>query len=217
MKILSESLFEYLSFKEESDPIKDMGIGIEKQIHIWLLENTAVAKEDYVLVSPNFEINTYNTVNLANLGLKEIPEFINFKYVMGGFHCDHNELTSLRGTPKILSGTFIASWNKLTNLIDGPGEVKGSYLVSHNELTSLEGLAVKITESLSVSNNNLKNLEGIPEIINGNFYMHRNPIETLRYFPNEVIGDIYFTESKIVNVESIRKRCKVRGLLYNKQ
>lgn len=217
MKILTESLFEYLSFKEETDPIRDMGIGIEKQINIWLIENGAVNKDDFVILSPNFEINTYNTVNIAKLGLKEIPEFINFKYVMGGFQCDHNELTSLRGTPKIMSGAFIASWNKLKNLIDGPQEVKGNYLVSHNELTSLEGLAPKIEESLSVSSNNLKNLKGVPKIIKGSFYIHKNPIETLTYFPDEVEGDVYYTPSKVVYEESIRGRCKVYGSIINKQ
>lgn len=217
MKILSESLFEYLSFKEETDPVKDMGIGIEKEITIWLLENNAVNKDDFVIIPPNFEINTYNTVNLAKLGIKEIPDFIKFKYVMGGFHCDHNELTSLRGTPRILSGSFIASWNKLKNLANGPEEVKGSYLVSHNELTSLEGLAVKIEESLSVSNNKLKDLKGVPKIINDSFYIHRNPIETLKYFPDEVKGDVYYTPSKVVYEEAIRGRCNVYGSIINKQ
>jgi hypothetical protein len=217
MKILSESLFEYLSFKEETDPVKDMGIGIEKEITIWLLENNAVNKDDFVIIPPNFKINTYNTVNLAKLGLKEFPDFIKFGYVMGGFHCDHNELKSLKGTPNIVSGSFLASWNKLPNLIDGPKEVKGDYIVSHNELTSLDGLASVIHGFLSISNNKLKDLKGIPRVLGGNLYIHKNPIETLKYFPDEVDGDVYYTPSKVVYEESIRGRCKVSGNIINKQ
>lgn len=216
MKILAESLFEYLRFTEKSDPVEDMGIGIDKQIAIWLLENNVIAKKDFTITRDHL-INTYNTSNLSDLGLKEFPDFIKFGYVMGGFHCDHNELKSLKGTPNIVSGSFLASWNKLPNLIDGPKEVKGDYIVSHNELTSLDGLASVIHGFLSISNNKLKDLKGIPRVLGGNLYIHKNPIETLKYFPDEVDGDVYYTPSKVVYEESIRGRCKVSGNIINKQ
>lgn len=216
MRILAESLNDFLQFTEDNNPIGDMGIGIEKNIHIWLLKTCALAKNDYSISKKDFSINTYNTVVLSGLGISELPEYINFNYVMGGFHCVHNNLISLRGMPKILSGSFIVSWNKLENLINSPDEIKGSYFASHNNISSLEGLSPIITESLSISNNNLKNLKGIPKIIKGSFFIHNNPIETLEYFPDEVEGDLYYTKTPIVNEKTIHDRCKVYGNVINK-
>jgi hypothetical protein len=206
-----------MKFKEDNDdPIKDMKIGLEGQIRRWLTENKIVMNDDFIITS-KYEINTYNTVKLANKDLTEIPDFLNFKNVLGGFECDHNQLISLRGTPKIVSGSFIASWNNLNNLNDGPKEVKGDYTVSHNHLTSLEGLASKIEGYLSVSNNNLKNLKGVPSVIHGSFFIQRNQINTLKYFPDMIEGDLFYTKTDMINEELIRNRCTVRGSIINKQ
>lgn len=210
MKILSESLQQYLNFTEDSDPIKDMGIGVKSKIEKWLMDNNAV-KDNKFIIRPNFQIDAYNIVSISRLNLNEIPDYIKFRSAIGGFYCDYNNLISLRGVPRLISGSFIASDNKLTDLKDGPKEVKGGYFVSYNKLTSLDGLTHKIDGDLSISNNKLKNLKGVPNIVNGNFYITNNPIETLEYFPDKVMGDIYCTYTKHVNEKTIRKRCMVYG------
>lgn len=214
-KILSESLFEYHKFTIEGDPVKDMQIGIEKLIKVWLNENKAISSSDYVITKEG-TINTYNTVTLSKLGIEEFPEYINFEYVMGGFHCDLNKLRSLRGSPKIVSGAMICSNNRLENLEYAPREIKGDLIVSHNNINSLKGFPRIVEGLVSVSNNNLTNLEGIPSKINGNFYIHNNPIKTLKFFPDIIEGDLYYSESPILNKSAILKRCMVNGNLINK-
>jgi hypothetical protein len=213
-KIISESLFEYMKFTEAGDPIKDMGIGTEKLINDWLLN--ILDKNDYVLNKRKLTIDTYTTVNITENDITEFPEFIKFNHISGGFQCNNNELITLKGCPIVVSGSFICSWNNLSNLMYGPKLVQIDYMASHNKLTSLQGLGV-IKQSLDLSNNFLEDLKGIPETINGSLYIHGNPIKSLKYFPKLIIEDLEYTSSEILNENSIREICDVKGYLINKK
>ena len=214
-KILTESLFEYYwEFTRKGDPINDMGIGIKTLIETWMRDHD-IKFYHYALSQRSNLINAYDTITLSGEDLDEFPEYIQFNSIRGGFHIDRNNLTSLRGCPKKVSGSFICSNNKLKNLIQGPEEVEGSYAASYNKLTSLQGFSHIVGESVYINNNKLKSLEGISSIIKGDLYIQNNPIKTLEYFPTKISGDLYFTESKILNEESISKKCKVYGSFYS--
>lgn len=209
MKIVKELLYEdFRHFIEDSDPIHDMGIGAKPAIIKWLKKYNV---KNYKISKRIFNINVFDSVSLNDSNLYELPIYINFNHIMGGFHIKNNSLFSLRGCPYSISGSFIASNNNLINLKDGPFKVHDSYAVSNNKLESLEGISKKIGKSIYLNNNNLKNLQYIPSYINGDFYIYDNPIETLKYFPSEITGNLKFTPSEFLTKEKIKSRCKVWG------
>jgi hypothetical protein len=211
-KILKESLFEYLGFTEEGDPVHDMGIGITELIETWLRDHR-IKLHEYALSQHSKMINAYTTITLTGEDLNELPEYIQFNSIRGGFHIDRNNLTSLRGCPKKLSGSFMCSNNKLKDLMGGPDEVEGSYGASHNQLTSLKGFASFVSEGIYLNDNKLKSLEGLPKSI-GELHIENNPIETLKGFPKEIWGSIHYTETEILNDQTIEAICKVTGDFY---
>jgi hypothetical protein len=207
--MVKEKLYEnYLSFTEDNtDPIKDMKIGIKFLIEKWL-NNMGI--KDYKLTKKNL-INVYNSVMINDKDINDFPEYIRFNHIMGGFHCNNNNLFSLKGCPYTVSGSFMASFNKLYSLKNGPYVVKESYGASHNKLESLEGIAEIIEKSIYINDNNLKNLEYIPGIIKGDLNIAENPLQTLKYFPDEIEGNLMFSLNKFITKEDIVKRCKVWG------
>jgi len=208
MKLLKEHLYnQYLRFTENGDPIEDMGIGLKSRIEEWL-KNAGI--NDYRFTK-KFSINVYHTTLLSDKGFTDFPVYIKFNHISGGFHCDNNELTSLKGGPYSVTGSFMCSYNNLKDLQFGPRVVKQSYGASYNNLKSLEGIAEIIGESLYINNNELSTLEYIPSIIKGNLSICSNPITTLQYFPKEVYGDIHYSPSQILSETTIKNKCKVKG------
>ena len=216
MKILNESLKDFLKFKESSDPIEDMGIGIRQLIKSWMHNNKILDEYDYHIDSDTLLINTYNNTIVSNLNIKKFPEYIQFGKVIGGFHCEYNGMETLKGSPFVVLGSFLCSWNNLRTLEYSPKEVKGNFIASHNDLISLKGIPKKLEQSISISYNNLNSLKYIPNIIYGDFLIHQNPIETLKYFPSIIKGSLYYTRSDIINEDTIRERCNVEGNLIEK-
>lgn len=214
MKLIKEILYEdtnnmmdYINFTNDSDPIKDMKIGAKELIEKWI-ENLSIS--NCKLTKKN-TINVYNYVLLDHKNLKEFPSYIKFNHIVGGFHINNNDLSSLRGCPYSVTGSFMASENNLINLIDGPTVVKESYGASYNKLESLEGIAEIIGGSIYLAHNNLKTLEYIPSIIYGDLFIENNPIETLKYFPDEIDGNLFFTPSDILSKEKILEHCQIQG------
>ena len=77
------------------------------------------------------------------------------------FDCSHENLTSLKGSPKEVKGTFNCGHNKLTSLEGAPSIVDGHFVCRDNyELTSLEGVHKIIKE------------------IKGVFYAHHTKIKS---------------------------------------
>lgn len=89
----------------------------------------------------NYTINDDLTVDvdgdviLFNKLLTEIP--VQFNVVNASFYCNDNNLTSLKGCPKIVKYQFDCSHNKLTSLEYCPINVQSFYCQA-NELISLE-------------------------------------------------------------------------------
>lgn len=213
MKLVTESLQEYLGFTEDGDPIKDMGIGVDKLIKDWLSAH-GIKQNQYRLTRDKFIIGD-DTIVLEHLNEDEFPEYITFGHINGGFHCNDQGLTSLRGCPRLVQGSFVCSGNALksSGLIGGPQQVTGCYGASNCGLESLEGIAFKIGESIFINNNNLYSLEYIPKTLK-DLYITANPIQTLENFPHAIGGDLHYTKSKILNKEAILNICEVSGEIH---
>jgi len=212
--LLRETLYDYLRFTEDGDPIKDMGIGIDTLINNWMKAHEI--SQDKYIITKDKKIVGINTIVLSNQKIDEIPDFIKFTHIHGGFHCDHNNLEKLYG-PKIVEGMFLCSDNKLTNLIDGPETIHGTYAAFKNELTSLEGIAQEIMGDIYLDDNKLITLEYLPDVLEGNLYISNNPIDTLDYFSSLIKGSVIYTSSSIVNEKQLRMRCKILGKVIEEE
>ena len=95
------------------------------------------------IINANGEIDVDGGVDLSNCGLTELPSFIQFGTVKGYFTCGTNNLTSLRGCPRVVKKNFYCHGNNLTTLKGSPEKVKGYFHCSFNNLTTLEGAPKK--------------------------------------------------------------------------
>lgn len=109
----------------------------------------------------------YESVELDDLHLKEIPDNIAMYACHGSYLVDHNRLTSLKNAATFVKGNFNCSFNKLTSLVGGPEEVQGHYVCSNNNITSLEGVAKIIGGYLYCQVNRLTSLDGLPKLKSG--------------------------------------------------
>ena len=121
------------------------------------------------------KVNVKRSVFLSNLPSDKLP--ITFGTVGGEFNCFDNNLTSLKGCPRIVGDSFTCAGNKLTSLKYCPVEVGGYFQCRGNRLTSLEGCPSKIDGDFDCSYNRLTTLEGCPRIVKGDFDCRYNKKE----------------------------------------
>lgn len=126
-------------------------------------------------------------VELMHKRLSVIPEIFSGIKCNYGFYVQHNHLTSLKNSPKIVSGNFNCDNNLLENLVGGPEEVHGYYC-----------------ESKTYKTRKLKSLIGAPKIVRGNFY---TDTESLEGCPESVGGHFWSSFSE----KEVRAVCKVEG------
>lgn len=155
--------------------------------------------KDYTINSDG-SIDVDSDVRLFNSYLTELP--LIFNEVYGSFHCGSNQLTSLKGCPKLVTNNFYCNDNLLTNLEHAPIKVGGVFDCSENKLTSLKGCPDK-TKDFYCSDNNLKNLNGAPNEINGDFYCEANFLTTLKYSPQNITGDFKVSFNDLTNLENV--------------
>ena len=116
-----------------------MGIGKRVKIEEWLnemkVENYKISKDLIINVGT---LQSGDVVFLEGFQLTEIPPFIQFGIVYGGFNIGKNQLTSLRGCPrKVLEteyykGNFKCHSNELKSLEFAPKEVDGTFICYDN-------------------------------------------------------------------------------------
>ena len=101
-----------VNFKRTGDSLEDMSLGMKARISQWLdmkdIEGYRI-KED-------FTIDVAKDVNLVGQELDELPEFINFNKIWGGFYAGGNPWQSLKGFPKIIYGDL--QINSISNIMD---------------------------------------------------------------------------------------------------
>lgn len=102
------------------------------------------------------------------------------------FRVEHNNLTSLNGSPKIVEATYDCSSNPITSFIGGPREIRRHLMA--NDLPKLTSL------------------DGLPYRVRGNVYLSKN--DMMRIFPYLAKRD---TD---IMTEYVRERCEVGDDVY---
>ena len=95
-------------------------------------------------------------VNISNLYLDVLPEFLSDVEIRGDFFCDQNDLLSLKGSPQAVKGEFSCTFNELENLKGSPQIVNGDFDCNYN---------------------NLLTLDGCPEVVGWDFYCMSNKVK----------------------------------------
>lgn len=111
----------------------------------------------YYTINDDLSIDVYTNVNLSRLGFKELP--LNFNVVLGYFNCNSNNLTSLKGSPKICQNDFHCADNYLKSLEYSPELINGVFDISNNELSNLNGIGI-VKDNIYLFYNPLESLDG---------------------------------------------------------
>jgi hypothetical protein len=130
---------ESLNFERGIEPKSSMGIGKKALIETWLKEQDlyedAIIDKDLIINIPS-EINL--VVSLRNKDIEELPPYIQFGKVCGGFDISDNNLKTLRGCPTQvletpdLKGNFKCFGNQLSSLEFAPKRIDGNFLCQGN-------------------------------------------------------------------------------------
>jgi hypothetical protein len=172
-------------------------------------------------------------VDISNLYLQRIPDFLSDVEISGHFFCNINNLVSLEGLPPIIGGLFNCSHNKrltslkglkstvitdgiqcagcgLKSLEGAPTSIGGGFFAAGNQLKSLELGPTSVVGFYDVNNNPLKTLVGAPTQIGtsekkGYFMCERTKIKSLVGAPTVVYGDFSVTENELTSLEGIPK------------
>jgi len=126
-------------------------------------------------------------LDIHNLKLNEIPEWISLIKIDGDFDCSINNLLDLKNSPKTLLGSFYCNTNTLTSLKGCTKMIGKSFVCRNNKLTSLEGGPEWVGNDYICSENNLKSVNGIADKINGDFICKNNSI---KLFKNDIYSYI---------------------------
>ena len=125
-------------------------------------------------VEGSFDVSGNYLKTLEGWFPKEVGEFI---------EVSKNNLTDLKGSPKISNGSFYCQDNELTTLKGCPEEIRGTFDVSYNELESFEHCAKLVTGYFLAESNYIKNLKHLPSEIS-RLDLRFNHIENLEGCPD---------------------------------
>jgi len=101
MKIVREYLeFEKMDFERGKEPYSELGVGKKQAIEQWL---RSMYIEEY-RINSDLSIDILKDVNLVDLDLKELPSYIKFRKIYGGFYAGGNDWESLNGFPDEVEG-----------------------------------------------------------------------------------------------------------------
>jgi hypothetical protein len=193
----------YYVFNHRCENIKDVP---DTYIH-------AVCKEYYIenyTINDDYSIDVDGKVDFFGKPLTKLPFIFN---VVMNFDCSANNLTTLEGSPKRVSGYFYCNNNNLTTLEGSPKRVSGYFDCSFNKLTTLEGGPEHVGGYFDCSFNKLTTLEGSPEHVGGDFDCSFNKLTTLEGSPEHVGGDFYCADNKLT---SVKYKGIIKGeLIYN--
>jgi hypothetical protein len=118
-------------FTKDSDPIEDMGIGMKHKIEEWIKEyknsSKSYRRDGKFIINDDMTIDVHGSVNLYEIDLEKLPDYIQFNKVSGQFWINNNRLKTLKGCPKIVGGNFWCCDNKLTSLKYAPESVGGIF------------------------------------------------------------------------------------------
>lgn len=157
------------------------------------------------------KINGNLTLELYSLKtLKGCP-----KIVTGSFIIITKELSSLNFCPENIGGDFICKEIKLKSLEGGPKDVKGNYNCSGNNLQSLIGSPKKIQGDFICSHNNLTSLINAPQYIGKDFSCCHNHLNSLIGCPEYIGEDVSCSYNKLTSVEGLPSSIKALYMSHN--
>jgi len=178
LKLVKESLSQTFTRGSE-DKLSTLGIGRRESIIKWLKEYGIF----HYKINDDFSIDTFTVVNLMAIKIKELPSYIQFNSVDGGFNISSNYMKSLRGCPIQVAGNFKCSHNFLKTLEGGPQQVGmtyiGSYECHNNELISLKGSPETVGHDFNCGHNLLTDLDYAPNYVGHNLVANENNIDVL--------------------------------------
>jgi len=108
--------------------------------------------------------------------------------VTGDFFCIENKLKSLEYCPENVDGDFCCSYNQLTSIKHCPAQVNGRFWCNNNKITNLEHSPKKVGGDFCCNCNKLTSLEHCPESVGGSFHCHLNQLICLVSGPVSVAG-----------------------------
>jgi hypothetical protein len=109
---------------------------------------------------------------------------VSFDKIDDFFDCSYNQLTTLQGAPKSVSGDFSCHNNQLTTLEGAPQSVGGNFRCHINQLTTLEHSPQNVVGGFECYSNQLTTLEGAPKSVGGDFNCVNNKLATLEGMPD---------------------------------
>lgn len=188
MKKFNEFIKENINANTDTD---ELSYYKKELIKLWI-EKYIIDDDNYMeyYIDKNFNIvvTSGNNINLSNKKLSELPPYINFLSVKGGFDISYNKLVSMRGCPKRVGGFFDASNNELTSLEHCPTSVGEEIDLSQNRITSLEGCPNEV-QSISLKGNYIENLVGAPDYVSDTFDISDNKLVSF-----EGLSDNFYCE-----------------------
>ena len=110
MKLVKEHII-FEKFEKDSDPIKDMNIGMIREIKKWLETNIIKKYHDHYIqnyiIDNNLEINA-DYVNIAWTHFNELPKFIKFNKIKISFICCFDTLKTIKyNGPKEVGHNYV--------------------------------------------------------------------------------------------------------------
>ena len=154
-------------------------------------------------------------LDLRNRNLIELPEILKDITVNGYFDCSHNNLISLKNSPKSVGGSFICNGNELTSLEGAPRIIHGNFICNGNKLTSLKGAPNIINGNFACNGNELTSLKGAPEYVDKTFSCMYNKLTSLQGAPKTVGGDFWCSDNPGKFTEQqVRAVCDVKRNVY---
>jgi hypothetical protein len=111
MKLIREHINE--KFTEESDPVKDLNIGLSHQIREWLVYYVKLRMMpnhvymDMFTINDDLTINVDGDLDISYDFMRTLPSYIKFNRVNGKFACCFNDhkVVKING-PKIVEGDY---------------------------------------------------------------------------------------------------------------
>jgi len=122
------------SFSRNDSKLTSLGIGKMEIIKKWL-EKVGIKK--YAL-NDDLTIDTFDTINIGNRNIIELPSYIQFNKAHSHFIIPGNNLITLRGCPYEVNGMFGCSDNPLTSFEFCPKHISGNFGCEGTNITSFD-------------------------------------------------------------------------------
>ena len=144
----------------------------------------------------------FGDIDLSGQGLTELPQMSNV-IMYGSFLCQNNNLKSLKGMPRQVSGRVDCSNNKIKSLRHMSKHIGDGFNFSHNEVDSLHYLSEDIKGDIDASYNELVDLSYCVPECHGRFNCSYNKLVSLNGRLNVVWSTMDCSYNYLQNLEDM--------------